>query len=158
MKVSFTYMIPAHVADPYFPAFVALAMRIPGLSSVKLMLNVRALEMEVNLPSALDLSKIPAELDALGLLETCFCPCGCNAVIVFDTCFQADPPTPILVHGLTIGETELLKAGKKIDCIKEIRRRLGVGLKDAKDLADEAQRKLGVTPGDWPDPNAYYGG
>jgi len=40
------------------------------------------------------------------------------------------------VDGLTETERELLRGGKKIQAIKEVRQRTGLGLKEAKDLAD----------------------
>lgn len=46
--------------------------------------------------------------------------------------------------GVTANEAALIKAGQKIQAIKAIRERTGHGLKDAKDIADNAQSFLGV--------------
>jgi hypothetical protein len=43
-------------------------------------------------------------------------------------------------------EAALLRAGRKIDAIKSLRERTGVGLKEAKDAVDLLERQLGLAP------------
>jgi hypothetical protein len=41
-------------------------------------------------------------------------------------------------------EAALLRAGRKIDAIKSLRERTGLGLKEAKDAVDAVERQLGL--------------
>ena len=49
----------------------------------------------------------------------------------------ADPASP---------EAALLRAGRKIEAIKSLRERTGLGLKEAKDAVDLLERQLGLEP------------
>lgn len=46
--------------------------------------------------------------------------------------------------GLTLEETGYVTAGKRINAIKLVRERLGIGLKEAKDLVDNAADIIGI--------------
>jgi hypothetical protein len=47
-------------------------------------------------------------------------------------------------------EAALLRAGRKIEAIKSLRERTGVGLKEAKDAIDLLERQLGLRSSDVP--------
>jgi hypothetical protein len=139
MRVTLPYTIPSHVAPEYFPAFVAFAMRLPGLVSVEIFPKDHLLEISVEIGGdMLDVKSVRAELKALGDLEACFCPCGCNAVIVFHDCFQVSPINGGEIHGLMPEEIKELENQNPIGAIKAVRVRTGLGLKDAKDRVDRA--------------------
>lgn len=145
MLAVIVYEIPKHVHPLHFPAFVALAMRLPGLSSVKLCVASSALEISLHVSPSGDLiseSALRAELAALAQLDDCFCPCGCGAVVVFNACFQSDPVQIDGPYGLTPQERESVLREEAIAAIKSVRQRTGMGLRDAKDHVDRARNLM----------------
>lgn len=146
MLLHHTYQIPHHVNSLYYPAFLALAMRLPACKALRFDLAKREITFELEIPdfSALDVAQVGKELRALADLhegyENPSCPCGCGAVIIFNACFTLDKP--VMGGGITEDEYQCLLSGRKIEAIKSIRMRTGLGLREAKDIADQAYQKM----------------
>lgn len=144
MRLLHTYQIPTHVTALFFPAYLALAMRVP-CKALRFDLEKREINFEFEIPDfagSLDIARIGEELRALSELEKDFpnpsCPCGCGAVVIFTNCLSACPVS----EGLTMKETDTLISGNHIMAIKLIRERLGIGLREAKDMADQARARF----------------
>lgn len=81
------------------------------------------------------------EITAMIQIDPEPCPCGCGADLLLGEC-------PVISgeatqEGFTQVELNFLKSNQKIAAIKEIRIRLGIGLRDAKDMCDAWYQKHG---------------
>ncbi len=81
--------------------------------------------------------QLETEIAGFADMEPFPCPCGCGAFISVSPCLRQ---SETLHQGLSDAEISLIQRGDTIGCIKSIRHRLGIGLKDAKDMHDK--RKL----------------
>lgn len=97
--------------------------------------------------------EIVSEIQTLCSLDPLPCPCGCGAFLVLGNCFRQAGELVEYVDQLTKNEHELIGRGEFIQSIKCIRERLGIGLKDAKDLADDHRDRH--FPGRHTDYNRY---
>lgn len=135
-----------HMMPDQYGAFVAWVMKIPNFYEVKVKMHDIHIVFCAMISDLTDINSIAAslkkvheELDAFLQQEPYPCPCGCGAYLMLSTCFRQAGDL-IMQNKLSAGENEMMakNPNDKISIIKAIRQRTGLGLKDAKDLFDQA--------------------
>lgn len=136
-----------HMTPQQYGAFVAHCMKMENIFSVQVFRGIEhrgSIQVSFSVPSPTALidrvkllSQLETERAIFGSMEPFPCPCGCGAFISVSPCLRQ---SETLHQGLSDAEISLIQRGDTIGCIKSIRHRLGIGLKDAKDMHDK--RKL----------------
>ncbi len=139
-----------HLIPQQYGALVAWVMKCPSFHEISVKNNA----VEISFISGIngggvgqisvDIQKIYAEISAFSKLDPFPCPCGCGAFIALDPCFRQSEKilSNELSNELTAEENEMVRTNQKIQAIKSVRQRTGLGLRDAKDIVDRA----GVVP------------
>ncbi len=138
VKVSFHIPLEAiskHISGAQRGLIATWACELPNFHSVEVFKTAVTVTVALG-----DGAKFTSEAEITEALKTLCeldplpCPCGCGAFLVLHNCFKQ---TGEMGMGrLTHDEHEMIAASNVIGAIKNIRQRLGIGLKDAKDLAD----------------------
>jgi hypothetical protein len=138
----------SHMVPAQYGAFVQHCFGMKNFYAIKLFKT--GIEISFNLgdrSQLVDSAKIQAQLqedvDALASLDPHPCPCGCGAYIAISPCFRQSGTIDdgSLIHGCTKEEIATYRSGKRLEAIKAVRLRTQLGLKDAKDLIEAADRK-----------------
>jgi hypothetical protein len=80
--------------------------------------------------------QLEAEFEALTKLDPMPCPCGCGAYIAITPCHKQ--AGALLENNLSPEEHEMARNNELIRAIKHVRERLGISIREAKDLVDKA--------------------
>lgn len=132
-----------HMKPEQYGAFVQHCMTLKNYHSIKCYKTSIEVSFAINegvklIDQAKIESQLMADVEALASLDPHLCPCGCSAYIAISPCHRQSGVVAVDSNGLLAQEIETLKAGNKIEAIKMVRERTGLGLRDAKDLVDKA--------------------
>lgn len=138
MKISFHIPLEAiskHISGAQRGLIVTWACELTNFHSVEVFKTAVTITVALGQGAKFTSeAEITEALKTLCELDPLPCPCGCGAFLVLHNCFKQ---TGAMGMGqLSREEHDLIGSGNFIKAIKEIRQRLGIGLKDAKDLAD----------------------